>query len=987
MLEETATLKFVVTLTPRNKLGLMLAPSMVNNSTKPFLTFHERITDKNLNKYNKLLDEHQLKIVKCIEEYNDHQIFSRFTNQKISLKEFMSGLTKEFIQKFIRPFVDKKMDECIRLVRESNNPLYYLGKGKNIYTSEQISIHLQEAETLFHFIRDEEGIKYFQTIRHNNTDINLCGKNGLIITNQPCWILLGQNLYYFPKTVDGKKMQPFLDKEYVRIPGNMERKYLEGFVLKVARDQDVHFQGIGYNELHENPVVELSIETDYTGLPSLTLVFIYGKHRIFPGNKRKRFLNVLENNNAYEIECYTRQEEFENHILNNLQSRGLKMYGEGYFKPFSDTSTDREILLRQAISWVNEHSLWLKEESVILKQQITEINYFTEQIQLSFSYTKERDWFDIYAIVHFGKDISVPFIQLKKNILNGIREYELPNGEIAILPESWFSKYKDLLLFGKKQQDVIRVNKHHFPVLSTKHLGIKRKHIEELYRLAEQDKLPACTLPSELMAYLRTYQVDGFNWLKLLGEYHFGACLADDMGLGKTLQALAVLLHYKKSNPRQALTDKPCQLSLFDQGNGQKPPEHDTKRHTSLIVMPASLIHNWINEILKFTPDLTFCSYTGSNREKMNNSLCDFDLVLTTYGIVRNDIGLLQEYLFNYIILDESQVIKNPKSKTYQSIIRLNSIYRIVLTGTPIENSLMDLWSQMNFLNRGLLGNMNFFKDHFMTPIEKQDNEKQKNKLQHMIRPFILRRTKNQVAKELPPLTQEFYYCDMTEEQKEIYDKEKSKIRNLILEDIEQQGVEKSAFAVLQALTKLRQLANHPSLISEDYKYTSGKFEEVCRSIEILINENHKVLVFSSFVKHLKLFAQYFKNRDWGFSMLTGATVNREKAIQQFTKEEKNPLFLISLKAGGVGLNLTEADYVFLLDPWWNPAAENQAINRAHRIRQDKSVFVYRFITINSIEEKIIQLQQKKSELANTFISSNNPLKSLNRETIEAFFE
>ncbi|MFW5755969.1 MAG: DEAD/DEAH box helicase, partial [Tangfeifania sp.] len=313
---------------------------------------------------------------------------------------------------------------------------------------------------------------------------------------------------------------------------------------------------------------------------------------------------------------------------------------------------------------------------------------------------------------------------------------------------------------------------------------------------------------------------------------------------------------------------------------------------------------------------------------------------------------------------------------------KLKSEYRLVLTGTPIENSLSDLWSQMNFLNRGMLGNLAFFRRYFITPIEKRNQQEAQEKLQILIRPFILRRTKEEVAKDLPPLMEQVIFCEMTESQQKTYEREKSVIRNSILDSIEENGVNKSAMIVLQGLTKLRQLANHPKLLGEEKETESGKFEEIFLMLENLVAEKHKVLIFSSFVKHLELLKEQIEKNNWKYSLLTGQTSHREKVISQFQNEPDNRIFLISLKAGGVGLNLTGADYVFIIDPWWNPAAENQAISRAHRIGQKRHVFVYRFITENSIEEKIQKLQGRKNSLADKFINSNNPLQEITKEEI-----
>jgi SNF2 family DNA or RNA helicase len=327
-------------------------------------------------------------------------------------------------------------------------------------------------------------------------------------------------------------------------------------------------------------------------------------------------------------------------------------------------------------------------------------------------------------------------------------------------------------------------------------------------------------------------------------------------------------------------------------------------------------------------------------------------------------------------------MIKNPGSAVYRAMTRLKSDFKLVLTGTPVENSLTDLWSQLNCVNPGLLGDLSFFRREFARPIEKDGDDTQEGKLRKIIKPFILRRTKEMVASDLPPVTEQTVFCDMTEEQNKLYEEEKSSVRNSILNSIETTGLEKSAIIVLQGLMKLRQLSNHPVMAYEDYKSGSGKFETVLQDMESVISEGHKILVFSSFVKHLALYSAELQRKRIRFSMLTGASTNREKIVSTFQDDPENRIFLISLKAGGVGLNLTAADYVFILDPWWNPASEMQAMSRAHRIGQDKNVFVYKYITTNSIEEKITRLQERKSKLADTFITSNNPLKEIDIKQI-----
>ena len=309
------------------------------------------------------------------------------------------------------------------------------------------------------------------------------------------------------------------------------------------------------------------------------------------------------------------------------------------------------------------------------------------------------------------------------------------------------------------------------------------------------------------------------------------------------------------------------------------------------------------------------------------------------------------------------------------------------LTGTPIENSLSDLWSQMNFLNPGQLGSFKFFKNNYLLPIEKERDEEATARLNRLIEPFVLRRTKEQVAADLPPVMEELLTIEMTVDQQEFYEAEKSSVRNYLLKNIDELEPRNTTFVVLQALTRLRQIAIHPRLIDPASAIESGKFNEILSMLEVLVAENHKILVFSSFVKHLNLLEESCMNKEWGYCRLTGQTTDRKTVIAEFQSKRDKNIFLISLKAGGVGLNLTAADYIFIIDPWWNPAAEMQAISRAHRIGQDKKVFVYRFISEKSIEEKIQLLQEKKASLASEFINHKDPFSIIGKEELIQLFE
>jgi non-specific serine/threonine protein kinase len=406
-----------------------------------------------------------------------------------------------------------------------------------------------------------------------------------------------------------------------------------------------------------------------------------------------------------------------------------------------------------------------------------------------------------------------------------------------------------------------------------------------------------------------------------------------------------------------------------------------------LIIAPTSVLFNWQREIEKFTPDIDYLLHYGTKRIRDVRRLRKKSLILTTYGHLRRDISFLKDINFHYVVLDESQNIKNPHSDTAQAARNLISANRLALTGTPVENNTLELWSQFSFLSPGLLGAQGFFKENFMRPIEKEQNEQIASTLKKIIFPFILRRTKEEVVKELPPKIENVIYSPMSEGQQKIYDQVRDSYRNTIAEEIASKGLGKSAMRVLEGLTKLRQVACHPLLVDKQFEDEAGKFEALKLMIEEIISEDHKVLVFSQFVKMLTVMREYLDEEAIEYSYLDGSTKDREGAVNKFQEEKDIRIFLISLKAGGVGLNLTAADYVIHYDPWWNPAVEMQASDRAHRIGQTKKVFSYKLISKDSVEEKILKLQQQKKQLVQKLITTEGGYyKSLNKEDIIDLF-
>ena len=448
------------------------------------------------------------------------------------------------------------------------------------------------------------------------------------------------------------------------------------------------------------------------------------------------------------------------------------------------------------------------------------------------------------------------------------------------------------------------------------------------------------SVPEGLNATLRGYQLEGLSWMQSLRELEVGGVLADDMGLGKTLQALTHLLMEKQAGR----LDRPA-----------------------LAVMPTSLIPNWMDEAEHFTPQLKVLALYGANRRQDAGELQDYDLILTTYALLPRDLELLEKQPFHVLILDEAQYIKNPKSKAAQAARQLRARQRLCLSGTPLENHLGELWSLFHFLMPGWLGSSKEFNSNYRTAIEKHGN---RDRLQHLnarIKPFLLRRTKEQVATELPPKTEIVHWVDLNDAQRDVYETVRLAMDKKVRDEITRKGVARSQIIILEALLKLRQVCCDLRLVNQDMPLgkhsSSAKLQSLMEMIEELLSEGRRILLFSQFTSMLGLIEQELKQRGMGYALLTGATRDRRTPIHDF-QSGKLPIFLISLKAGGTGLNLTAADTVIHYDPWWNPAAENQATDRAYRIGQDKPVFVYKMIARGTVEEKIQRLQQEKSNLA-----------------------
>jgi superfamily II DNA or RNA helicase len=571
------------------------------------------------------------------------------------------------------------------------------------------------------------------------------------------------------------------------------------------------------------------------------------------------------------------------------------------------------------------------------------------------------DWFELHGEVQYG-DSTARLPELLEAVRRGENTVRLGDGTYGVLPEEWLQRIGLVAGLGTAENGHIRFRGNQAGLLDALLAAQPEVSCDAAFtRVREQlsnfEGVRAAEQPAGFNGQLRDYQREGLGWMEFLRRLSFGGCLADDMGVGKTAQVLALL------ETRRELRAK---------GEVKQP---------SLVVVPRSLVFNWQEEAARFTPNLKVLDYTGVERAGENFE--SYDLVLTTYGTLRRDVPLLKDIEFDYLILDEAQAIKNSDTESAKAVRLLKGSHRLALSGTPVENHLGEIFSLFEFLNPGMLNAASVFK--IAGGGMRNVGEESLSLLSHALRPFILRRTKEQVARELPPKTEQTIYCELKPAQRKLYDELRQHYRNTLLGKIAKDGIGKSKIQVLEALLRLRQAACHPALIdSKREGEASAKMDILLARLKEITLEGHKALVFSQFTSFLKIVRKHLDEDGVTYEYLDGATRDRQAPVERFQNDPDCKLFLISLKAGGLGLNLTSAGYVFLLDPWWNPAVEAQAVDRAHRIGQTQQVFAYRLIARDTVEEKVLDLQKTKRDLASAIISQDNSvIKNLQKEDLE----
>jgi SNF2 family DNA or RNA helicase len=959
-------------------LGYIFESFIVKLDEKGKLTYqHQNISSKNAREFAKGLDDRDYELIELMDQMNQDVVLRTYSRKIMKPDEFFTRVYKKekgeerLLQEQIDTYMEKRRAAILEKLKGKR--LYEMGNDGEP-TWRKLEVVERRASIQFFFRRTSESTTYYPLIFCDGKPLDLPTPNAYMVCRNPAWMVVSGKLYGFDKPIDGKKLQPFLTKKSIVIPKNLEENYYKNFITGlVSSFEDIDVQGfqILKNSFEPHPMLTISelpangqkevpnlfeagagepIASDEAGKIVFDLSFKYGKHRFRGADAEQVSVTLEQKDQDYIFHRIKRDTEAEKKYANTLIKLGLPLGAT--FR----TAVEKA----HAFSWINENRVNLLNFGFEVSQPDNrDKKYFVGKAVMELEVRESIDWFDIHARIRFG-EFEISFKELRKIILRKKVEFKLPNGEIAIIPEAWLTKYSDLFALsethGKNEKPVLR--KYHVSLvkdlqesnLAKVHISDRLKNLENFTGIRDYG------LPQGFQGQLRPYQKAGYNWLRFLNEFNLGGCLADDMGLGKTVQTLALLESEKEKD----------------------------NAGTSLLIMPTSLIYNWEMEAAKFTPGLRMLTYTGTNRNKNITQFSQYDVVLTSYGITRLDIELLQQFHFNYIILDESQVIKNPSSNIAKAVLQLKSRHKLTLTGTPLENTTMDLWSQMTFINPGLLGSQTYFKNEYQAPIEKQKDEVKTKKLNAIIKPFILRRLKSQVATDLPEKVENIYYTNLSAAQAEKYEEAKAFYRGKILDHIEKEGINNSRMTILEGLTKLRQLSNHPRMIDMHYKGDSGKLEDVSHMLENALLEGHKLLIFSQFVKHLDIVREMLGSRKIDYAYLDGSSMDRKDQVERFNKDPNLKIFLISIKAGGLGLNLTQADYVFILDPWWNPAVEQQAIDRAHRIGQKNKVFTYKFITRDTVEEKILHLQKHKLKLSENLITTEESIvKMLTREDIE----
>jgi superfamily II DNA or RNA helicase len=924
--------------------------------------FCNRFEKLDLNKFinTEVFSDDDKLLVKQLRKLQSSEI-TRYLNRNSPF----SGIWENIIQQQN----DELPEETRRLIVEFLHPRYkkiftdsnpqftfVLPAGKPFTTANCKKVQLSDEVAVLNFSityqKDFYEVRCF--VKVNHIEVQLTENE----STSPFLFMHDDTIYLYDQPQDVLLVEKFFTSGKLRIEESEWARQLQEMLLPLAKEYNVQFNNVKREDVKDlKPEVKLLLKEkgDYLMFQPM---FTYKGYEVKPQDKEKIIIpqhdqllvihRNLEEEKAFVAKIAGLNSEFiRPDDSDNLVLKGGEVLKNNWFFLFVDAMKEMQI-------------------PVYGFEALKNFRFNTSKPSTKIYISSHTDWFDAKVEICFG-DQKITVADVKKALANKQQFVQLQDGSLGILPEEWIKKYSLLFRVGEGKNEKIKLSRYHFSVIEELYENRDEEELffqlEERYdKLKEFKNIEPIEPPAHLKPILRPYQEYGFQWLNYLHEVKWGGILADDMGLGKTIQALSFIQHVKG--------EKGCLKAL--------------------VVCPTTLMYNWENEIKKFTKSLSYYIHHGGFRDKSQVSHPQVDVIITTYGTLRSDIKSFVEPEFDYIILDESQAIKNPSSKVTKAASLLKAKSRLCLSGTPLQNNTFDIFAQMNFLNPGMLGTMEFFKQEFAIPIDKLGEKEQKEHLRRLLFPFILRRTKEQVAKDLPDKIEMILFCEMGDEQRKIYDAFRNDFRDKIMGVVESQGIGRSQLTILQGLMKLRQICDSPAIMKDEEKFpnVSIKLDELMREIVENIGD-HKALIFSQFLGMLGLIREKLQEMGIKYEYFDGSTTapDREKAIQGFQNDESCRIFLISLKAGGVGLNLTAADYVYIVDPWWNPAVEQQAIDRTHRIGQTKNIFAYRMICKDTVEDKILKLQERKKALAADLITDDAGfVKNLTKEDLEYLF-
>ncbi len=943
----------------------------------------------------------------CLWTQSDN-LFSKAGRNFNTKKAFFEKADKT-TQRYVISQVDLHITEAVATASRLGVHIFFAPKPGE-WLRQQDELHLNAEPLKLHaaFTKTDDGIDYRLTL---GDDIIPSAHHTQILCNNPSLFVIEHSLRQLDEGLGGKLLTPFLKKEIYHIPASIQAKYFRQFILKIVKKIDISSDGFDVDNLHPQGKAVLMLQATTNGLYTLDTQFVYDTATFSSGDRREKSVTLHDDGKSVTFVCIWRNREWESSVTELLDN---------------ELHRPQTASLQEMTAWLTTHEAVLTQHGIETQQRTTH-HYVIGEVERIHNDRWTGDWFQMHVTLVFPDGTQMALTDFRDAIINGDREVRLPSGNWFVIPDEWYAQYSAAMLFGlMKSRGTLTFHRSQQTVLPTEDLLPPTQKAP-----AACDKEEKTLPPQGLKATLRPYQLLGYRWMLSHQHGGTGCLLGDDMGLGKTVQTIAVILHYFESSAsaptddrsredttdnglikdagnsedqadysiirsdqvirsdrvirsnhiiRSKPTSPPVQTSLFSEeemsgraakampsASSSQPDLRQQSGHRAVLVAaPSSVVFNWHDEFRRFAPSLRVVEYTGNARERAakQSQLANADVVLTSYPMLRNDIGVLSRLSFAIAVYDEAHAFRNNTSLLYQAVLKIHADFPIALTGTPMVNALDELWTLMSVLNPALLGDYETFQNNFIHPINVNLQDEHTAILRKLVAPYFLRRLRGDVLDSLPERQDEQVWCDMTEAQAALYEEEQSKMRNLLM-DAEQAN---NRIVVLAAITRLRRLACSPKL--EHKEGDSGKVLEVFDRLEELRGTDHKVLLFSEFTSFLDVIAEEMKQRGWSYDMLTGQSRDREAIVKHFQQTPSCQFFLVSLKAGGEGLNLTEADYVFLLDPWWNHAAEEQAIARAHRSGQRRSVMVYRFITRGSLEEQIQKVQDKKDDLVKAIIQN-----------------